>query len=208
MLKYNWQTLLLSQEERDYVMGMLTIRHKWVGHRTAEDIPLEDVYRDLDTLERFSKVIKADDVFLQKVRDIKTAILYLISTRLVLTPDASNFVEEMQMIRNKPVKKLPPPNGNKRGQSPAIGGRIPEVLVYIIRFKYQNESINDVAEAFGTTYGKVYDIRKEKTFINIREDFKPTSIQKADAIAWMRRHPDYEHGAADKIIKAVENLEV
>ncbi|MFH1975012.1 MAG: helicase-related protein [Pseudomonadota bacterium] len=78
VLDQNWYhistKLNLTSEARHFVKEMQTVRNRW-AHATTEGFPLEDVYRDLDTLQRFSAVIGADDILLQEVRASKTALL-------------------------------------------------------------------------------------------------------------------------------------
>ncbi len=78
VLDQNWyqisNKLNLRSEARHFVKEMQTIRNRW-AHATTEGAPLEDVYRDLDTLQRFAVVIEADDTLVQEVRFSKTALL-------------------------------------------------------------------------------------------------------------------------------------
>jgi len=78
VLDQNWYQistkLNLTSEARHFVKEMQTVRNRW-AHAATEGFPLEDVYRDLDTLQRFSAVIGADDILLQEVRASKTALL-------------------------------------------------------------------------------------------------------------------------------------
>ena len=78
VLDQNWyqisNKLGLTSEARHFVKEMQTIRNRW-AHATTEGFPLEDVYRDLDTLQRFAAVIGADDTLVQEVRSTKTALL-------------------------------------------------------------------------------------------------------------------------------------
>ncbi|HUU44803.1 MAG TPA: Swt1 family HEPN domain-containing protein, partial [Acidobacteriota bacterium] len=78
VLDQNWYQistkLSLTSEARHFVKEMQTVRNRW-AHATMEGFPVEDVYRDLDTLQRFSAVIGADDILLQEVRAAKTALL-------------------------------------------------------------------------------------------------------------------------------------
>ncbi len=78
VLDQNWyqisNKLGLTSEARHFVKEMQTIRNRW-AHATTEGFPIEDVYRDLDTLQRFAAVIGADDTLIQEVRSSKTALL-------------------------------------------------------------------------------------------------------------------------------------
>jgi ATP-dependent helicase HepA len=78
VLDQNWyqisNKLGLTSEARHFVKEMQTIRNRW-AHATTEGFPLEDVYCDLDTLQRFAVVIEADDTLVQEVHSIKTDLL-------------------------------------------------------------------------------------------------------------------------------------
>ncbi len=66
--------LNIPPEARHFVKEMQTVRNR-CAHPTTEGFPPEDLYRDLDTLQRFATVIGTDDTLVQEVRSIKTALL-------------------------------------------------------------------------------------------------------------------------------------
>src|SRR3989338_1127794 len=74
----NWyqisSKLNLQPEARHFIKEMQTVRNRW-AHVGTEEFPVEDVYRDLDTLQRFALVIAADEGLLQEVRATKTSLL-------------------------------------------------------------------------------------------------------------------------------------
>lgn len=74
----NWyeisSRLSLPREALHFVKEMQTIRNRW-AHANAEGYPLEDVYRDLDTLQRFAVVIGAEDSVVQEIRAVKKSLL-------------------------------------------------------------------------------------------------------------------------------------
>ena len=78
VLDQNWyqvsNKLGLTSESRHFVKEMQTIRNRW-AHATTEGFPLDDIYRDLDTLQRFAVVIEANETLIQEVRSLKTALL-------------------------------------------------------------------------------------------------------------------------------------
>lgn len=78
VLDQNWYQIStkldLTSEARHFVKEMQTVRNRW-AHVATDGFPVDDVYRDLDTLQRFSVVIEADDTILQEVRATKTALL-------------------------------------------------------------------------------------------------------------------------------------
>ena len=71
VLDQNWYQISmkmnLSPEVRHFVKEMQTVRNRW-AHAGSEGFPVDDVYRDLDTLQRFATVIEADEALLQEVR--------------------------------------------------------------------------------------------------------------------------------------------
>ena len=78
VLDQNWYQISmkvnLPQEARHFVKEMQTVRNKW-AHAGTKGFPLEDVYRDLDTLQRFATVIEAEEAFIQEIRATKTSLL-------------------------------------------------------------------------------------------------------------------------------------
>jgi len=78
VLDQNWYQislkLNLTPEARHFVKEMQTVRNRW-AHAGTEGFSVEDVYRDLDTLQRFASVIEADENLLQEVRARKASLL-------------------------------------------------------------------------------------------------------------------------------------
>ena len=78
VLDQNWYQIStkmnLSPESRHFVKEMQTVRNKW-AHAGSEGFPLDDVYRDMDTLQRFATVIEAEETFIQEIRVAKTSLL-------------------------------------------------------------------------------------------------------------------------------------
>ena len=74
----NWHQLSsamdLSSESRHFVKEMRTVRNRW-AHAGGDGFSADDIYRDLDTLQRFSRVINADEAFIQQIRAAKDATL-------------------------------------------------------------------------------------------------------------------------------------
>ena len=78
VLDQNWYQLSTSlgftSEARHFVKEMQTVRNRW-AHANTEGFSTEDIYRDLDTLQRFSLIIGADDKLIQKLRTTKSELL-------------------------------------------------------------------------------------------------------------------------------------
>lgn len=78
VLDQNWyqisSKLNLTPEARHFIKEMQTVRNRW-AHTGTEGLPVDDVYRDLDTLQRFATIIGADEYLLQEVRTSKTSLI-------------------------------------------------------------------------------------------------------------------------------------
>ena len=78
ILDQNWYQLTtklhLPSEARHFVKEMQTIRNRW-AHSGTEGFSVDDIYRDLDTLQRFASTINADESLLREVRAAKTGLL-------------------------------------------------------------------------------------------------------------------------------------
>lgn len=78
VLDQNWYQIStkldLTSEERHFVKEMQTVRNRW-AHVATQGFPLDDIYRDLDTLQRFAAVIEADEFLIEKIREEKTDLL-------------------------------------------------------------------------------------------------------------------------------------
>ncbi|MFQ6614341.1 MAG: Swt1 family HEPN domain-containing protein, partial [Fidelibacterota bacterium] len=78
VLDQNWHRISeekgLTTEDRHFVKEMQTIRNRW-AHKGSNEFSTDDIYRDLDTLQRFAMVIEVGDIFIQKVREKKASLL-------------------------------------------------------------------------------------------------------------------------------------
>ncbi|MEA3544567.1 MAG: SNF2-related protein, partial [Thermodesulfobacteriota bacterium] len=100
VLDRNWYqistSLDLTSEVRHFVKEMQTVRNRW-AHADTAGFPADDIYRDLDTLQRFSAVIGAEDSLIQELRSTKSALI---------APEAQLLPKE---------ERAPPPAENKNG---------------------------------------------------------------------------------------------
>lgn len=86
-----------------------------------------------------------------------------------------------------------------------IRGRMPVAVVALARFGTTKDLATKAqADAFGTTVGKIDDIRKNRNFAYVTADFRPTEQQKADGKAWLERHPT----GAEALIAELEAVQV
>lgn len=69
---------------------------------------------------------------------------------------------------------------------PIVRGRLPLVLVHAVRFHPVISAMGnkDIAAKFGTSVGKVFDIKKGRNFGYITDSYKPTAEDVAAAKAW------------------------
>jgi len=78
ILDQNWyqftQTFNFSTQDRHYLKEMQTIRNRW-AHIDTQVLISEDVYRDIDTLQRFLQILTADDGVLTEVKQFKNSVL-------------------------------------------------------------------------------------------------------------------------------------
>ena len=90
-----------------------------------------------------------------------------------------------------------------------INGRMPVAVVAQIRFgNNKGDATKDLAAMYGTTVGKIDDIKKNRNFAYVGADFKPTQEQIDQGLEWLKRHPKYNEGTVDKIIQELETTPV
>ena len=74
-----------------------------------------------------------------------------------------------------------------------IRGRIALAIVYLIRFVEAAETgTKALAEKYGTTVGKVDDIRKNRNFAYVTEDVRFTQEQIQEGINFIAQHEDQD----------------
>ena len=90
-----------------------------------------------------------------------------------------------------------------------INGRMPVAVVAQIRFgNNKGDSTKELAAMYGTTVGKIDDIKKNRNFAYVGADFKPTQEQIDQGLEWLKRHPKWSTGEVDKVITELENTQV
>ncbi|MBL1431142.1 MAG: hypothetical protein COA60_010035 [Robiginitomaculum sp.] len=77
VLDQNWiglanKQLLPLREGRNWIKELQTVRNNW-AHRSVTPVKPNDLYRDLDTLERVLKLLKASNETMQKIAIAKEA---------------------------------------------------------------------------------------------------------------------------------------
>ena len=90
----------------------------------------------------------------------------------------------------------------ERGQNPnIIQGRMPVAVVHLARFgNTKGNATKDLAVQFGTTVGKIDDIKKNRNFAYVVADTKFTEAQIAEGIEWLKRHPKHDEAQADDLV--------
>jgi hypothetical protein len=90
-----------------------------------------------------------------------------------------------------------------------IRGRMPIAVVAMVRFGDQKMgATKDLAKMFGTTVGKIDDIKKKHTFAYLPDAFRPTKEQKEEGIEWLKQHVDFKKGGVDVLINELEKTKV
>lgn len=98
----------------------------------------------------------------------------------------------------------------ERGQNPdIIQGRMPVAVVHLARFgNHKGDATKDLAALFGTTVGKVDDIKKSRNFAYVTEDVKFTQAQIDEGAAWLKKHPKYDTAGTDALVVELESYPV
>jgi len=115
----NWYELSakfdLTNQDRNFVKEMQTIRNRW-AHLDAYGVDADDMYRDVDTLQRFLKIVQAPDSIVAEAAQLKKSLLSV--------DDASSFVEEEHQTLVNPLPsskeptQIPPPSTVADGLQP------------------------------------------------------------------------------------------
>ncbi len=78
VLDYNWHSVASPRNPtpgaRNFVKEMFVVRNRW-AHATNAGVTEDDVYRDLDTLQRFAAVIDAPAHIQEAIKETKAEIL-------------------------------------------------------------------------------------------------------------------------------------
>ena len=98
----------------------------------------------------------------------------------------------------------------ERGQNPnIIQGRMPVAVVHLLRFgNSKGGATKDLAAKFGTTVGKVDDVKKNRNFAYVVEETRFTQAQIDEGCEWLKRHPKYDESGADALVVELEGYTV
>ena len=98
----------------------------------------------------------------------------------------------------------------ERGQNPnIIQGRMPVAVVHLLRFgNSKGGATKELAAKFGTTVGKVDDVKKNRNFAYVVEETRFTQAQIDEGCEWLKRHPKYDESGADALVVELEGYTV
>lgn len=101
ILDQNWHEIAykasLPKEARHWVKELQTIRNRW-AHLSSDKLSQEDLYRDIDTLQRFLEAINGKEALINKVRDQKKAC---ISTKSELPNDFKQSTNKLPILNTE-----------------------------------------------------------------------------------------------------------
>jgi len=168
VLDHNWyhisNKLNLVYESRHFVREMQIVRNRW-AHAGAEGFPVDDIYRDLDTMQRFASVIGADETLIQEMQSAKLSIIKKESTEIINT-DVSNG-SNFQLSANTEYEK---------GQivcikaDPNIQGVIVSIIPGVPENRYEVFLNNEIRTYYASQL-KAKEVTQEKTEIFSSELF-------------------------------------
>ena len=129
-LDSNWRSLdddcQFPPGSLNFVKEMRTVRNRWSHMSVAPEYVADDIYRDLDTLERFLSVIEANSSLLEKVRGERLAVAQKIlkahTLNSVQTESAARYVEQ-SVASQEPANPSCPVCGNAMVLRTARTGR-------------------------------------------------------------------------------------
>ena len=96
ILDKNWHhisnKLNIPVEDHHLVQEMQKIRNRW-AHPDSRGMLIDDIYRDLDTLQRFLIILQADKDYVQEVRSKKSLLLARKAEQLQKEKDEQRKIE-------------------------------------------------------------------------------------------------------------------
>jgi len=133
ILDRNWYQISeknnLSLQERNYVKEMQAVRNRW-AHIGTGSIKWDDVYRDVDTIQRFLFIIEADENVLSDLQSYKKSIISkefdkipLIKDRGVESSERAKSEESVTQPLHQPIGKVvafKPPQPVKKTATPVM----------------------------------------------------------------------------------------
>lgn len=108
------------KDARIYLKEMQAIRNRW-AHVGSEEFPIDDIYRDLDTLYRFAIVIEADSGFVERIKNTKSNLFINIHLKNKTSVEKKPEDVNMPILSKKKeviIKRKTSIMGLKRSQIP------------------------------------------------------------------------------------------
>jgi DNA polymerase len=106
IFEFNWndisQKCNLLPKDRNTLFTMKQVRNDW-SHITSKGYDLNDTYRDFDTIERFLKMINADQKTIEEIQKIRQNIMK--DMKDIFSPQEDQDSKQIQGNSNKPDKK-------------------------------------------------------------------------------------------------------
>jgi len=124
---HNWYkistNLKLTTESRHFVKEMQTVRNRW-AHAGSDGFPVDDIYRDLDTMQRFASVINADKKLIQEISVAKGTLL----SGSNILPDQSDSTEPEELQEKEFSTEFRPGQIVSLKSNPEIQGAVVSVV--------------------------------------------------------------------------------
>lgn len=114
----------LSNEVRTWTREMQHIRNKW-AHAAGSPPEAEDLYRDLDTLQRFLVAINANISLVEKVKERKQGCL---SISLPMPSDLTKLPEPHQVLNEQPATEFVPGDLVSLKSDASVTGAVIQVI--------------------------------------------------------------------------------
>ena len=150
----------LSFEERHFVKEMQTIRNRW-AHINSDPISSDIIYRDLDTIQRFTEIIECCDSVLPEIKHFKKELVLkdyeltdpLIDKKIEIKTQESQVIDEFSVGREVFIIS-----------NPTIKGVITEVIKGIPENRYKVFISNGIQTLYASQIGIE---KKEAKILNI-----------------------------------------
>jgi len=168
VLDQNWFQLStkenLTSESRHYVKEMQTIRNRW-AHAGSEPFSVDDIYRDLDTLQRFAAMIQADESLLEEIRAEKNA---LIITAINISGNVSDSKIQKDELLERASQFIPGQVVCLRSD-PSIKGAVVAEVAGKVENRYKVFVVDSVQEFYASQLQAAEHYDKATQFIPIEQ---------------------------------------
>jgi hypothetical protein len=108
VLDKNWYSIStkldLPSKVPNFVKEMHEVRNRW-AHPKPSGYPLDDLYRDLDTLERFVNLIGADKTLIEKIHTQRLSMSRLLHENTIPINEEKNEKEEKDINDKTDLKR-------------------------------------------------------------------------------------------------------